>query len=531
MNIIEISSECSGLAQRGGLGSVLWGIGDAFRRIGHETTIVMPYYAEIRHEVHLLTTLDVVYGGEKLAVSIFEAMHFGIRVLLIHHDRFFRGEYEDVYIDSSKLNRGFFEDDARRFAFFSVAACTLLLYLQNREAVAAIHCHDWHTGLVPLLIKIHPAFYSLRGIRCVFTIHNLEYQGTRPFAAFGHLRGFLDWFPELADRQPNNFAQFLDPDADIPCINPMRAAINASDHVTTVSPTYAEEICRADIPEEHFFGGRGLEKDLSALLAEGRLTGITNGIDQEFYDPQKLRHPYLPRNRAEGKKRNRAALLEDLSKIIENMVYGGALLAHSQIALREKTGRLEHRQFMKLPLFVAVTRMTEQKINQFFAVVDGKTVLEHLSGMPLYLIFLGKGNLVKKLMEYTAAADNILFFAGFDDDLEKRLYASADCLLMPSDFEPCGTSQMKAMRYGCLPIASAVGGLKDTIRDGYNGFLFSGSSHQEKTTALLSSIETALRLYEKDKQSLLQMQKNAMRTDFSWKRAAENYLRLLQPND
>lgn len=159
MNIIEISSECSGLAQRGGLGSVIWGISDAFRKAGHRTTIIMPYYAEIHHDVHLYTTVTCFYGGEEFPVSVFETSHFGIRIFLIHNDSFFRGEYADVYIDSGKLHRGYFEDDAKRFAFFSIAACRLLLHLQQDEQIDVIHCHDWHTGLIPLLIKLHPGLY------------------------------------------------------------------------------------------------------------------------------------------------------------------------------------------------------------------------------------------------------------------------------------------------------------------------------------------------------------------------------------
>jgi starch synthase len=528
MNIIEISSECSGLAQRGGLGSVIWGISDAFRRMGQRATIILPYYAEIQHEVHFSATLNVFYGGEELPVSVFETNHFGIRVFLVHSDRFFRGEYEDVYIDSSKLHRGYFEDDAKRFAFFSMAACQLLLHLQNNEQIDAIHCHDWHTGLIPLLIKLHPDFYRLREIPKLFTIHNLEYQGTRPLEAFGNLRGFFDWYSDLQHLPRETFAEYLDPYADIPCINPMRAALKTADRVTTVSPSYAEEICQSDRPAEDFFGGRGLEADLEALRAEGRLSGITNGIDQEFYDPQKLRYPYSHKNRADGRDHNRRALLNDMPGIIDNMVESGALIAHAEVTLREKLKAIRQEAFLHQPLLVAVTRLTGQKIQQFFETAEGKTVLEHLATLPVHLIFLGKGDLLPKLRDATAAAPNILLFAGFDDDLEKRLYASADLMLMPSDFEPCGTSQMKAMRYGCLPVAAAVGGLKDTIRNGHNGFLYTGPSRQGKAEAFLKAIRQALQLLHEDRRNFLLMQRNAMLTDFSWAEAAQQYIGLLQ---
>ncbi|MFZ5630998.1 MAG: glycogen synthase [Spirochaetota bacterium] len=529
MNIIEISSECSGLAQRGGLGSVIWGISDAFRRMGHRTTIILPYYAEIHHEVHFSTTLNVFYGGEELPVSVFETNHFGIRVLLVHNDNFFRGEYADVYIDSGKLHRGYFEDDAKRFAFFSMAACQLLLHLQMNEQIDAIHCHDWHTGLIPLLIKLHPAFYRLRGIPRLFTIHNLEYQGTRPFEAFGNLQGFLDWYTDLAHFEREIFEPYLDRHADIPCINPMRAALHAADRVTTVSPSYAAEICQPDIPAEDFFGGRGLESDLADLHTHGRLSGITNGIDQEYYDAQKLRYPYSHKNRADGRDHNRSALLHDMPGIVDNMVNSGALIAHTEIALREKLKSIRHEAFLHQPLFVAVTRLTGQKIQQFFETVGGKTVLEHIASLPMHLIFLGKGDLLQLMRGQTAAAPNILLFGGFDDELEKRLYAAADAMLMPSEFEPCGTSQMKAMRYGCLPIAAAVGGLKDTVTHGHNGFLYSGSSRHGKAEALLGTIQHALQMLHDDRKAFLQMQRNAMLTDFAWTEAAQSYLALFRP--
>lgn len=529
MNIIEISSECSGIAQRGGLGGVIWGISDAFRKGGHRVTIIMPYYAEIHHEVHLYTTVTCFYGGEEFPVSVFETTHFGIRIFLIHNDRFFRGEYSDVYIDSGKLHRGYFEDDAKRFAFFSMAACHLLLHLQHNEQIDAIHCHDWHTGLIPLLIKMHPAFYTLQDIYRLFTVHNLEYQGTRPLAALGNLQSFFDWYTDLAHLEIDLFAPYLDPHADIPCINPMRAALHSADRITTVSPTYAKEICRCDAPEIDFLGGRGLEQDFTDLLTLRRLVGIANGIDVEFYDPVKLRHPYSHKNRADGRDHNRSSLWHDMQSIIDDMVLSGALIGKTEVALREKLRHIKHETFMHKPLLVAVTRLTGQKIQLFFTSASGKQVLQHLAEMDIHLIFLGKGDLMHKLAVEIADAPNILLFGGFDDELEKRLYASADCMLMPSEFEPCGTSQMKSMRYGCLPIAAAVGGLNDTIRHDFNGFLYSGKDRESKAMKFLELLHSTIDLIKNDKMNFIKLQRNAMLTDFSWTEAATSYLQLMQP--
>lgn len=528
MNIFEISSECSGLAQRGGLGGVVWGISDAFRQSGHKVTLVMPYYEEIREEVKSYLTLKVPYGGEISTVSVFASEHEGIRILLIHSDRFFRGEYSDVYIDSGRLQRGFFEDDAKRFAFFSVAAAWLLLRLSRKEKIDTIHCHDWHSGLLLMLINVHPDLAELRKYFRLFSVHNLEYQGTRPYAAWGDLKGFLDWFPELEQLPRETMAPYLDPYANIDCINPMRAAIHSADQVTTVSPNYADEICRADNAVEGFFGGRGLEKDFRELRIAGRLTGITNGIDLSFYDPAILPHAYSAASRAAGKLRNREALWQELPHLLAGFRESESLTEESIADTLARLGRTDEQHFMTKPLMVAVTRMTGQKIRQFFDEAEGKSVLRHLMETGANYVFLGKGDMAPQMSHEIAPAGNMFFLCGFDDNLEKRLYAAADAMLMPSDFEPCGTSQMKSMRYGCVPIAARVGGLANTIINEHNGFLYDGASRTEKASAFLQKIRHVIALHNEEPEALLKMQANAMVTDFSWNEAAASYLRLMR---
>ncbi|HRP69897.1 MAG TPA: glycogen/starch synthase [Turneriella sp.] len=527
MNIVEISSECSGLAQRGGLGSVIWGLIDAFSGMGHSVKLIIPYYAEIQYGVRMYTALEIFFGGEKIPVSVFTTKHGGADVYLIHSDRFFRGAYADVYIDSGKLGRGYFEDDAQRFAFFSLAAAHLLLHLHQQNKIDVLHAHDWHSGLVLLLTRIHPIFEKLQSVREIFTIHNLEYQGTRPLYAMGELRAFFDWYTDLAYMGEKILDPYLDPHADIACINPMRAAINTATVVTTVSPSYAEEICRPDNSVADFYGGRGLEKDLASLRSEDRLCGITNGIDQTFYTPEKLSIPYSATNFIKGRKENRAALFDDFSRIIEGMLKTQSLLNRCEKALIEKYQKITRNEFLSKPLFVAVTRLTGQKIRQFFEVVHTKTVLEHCAHLNAHFIFLGKGDLLQTLQEQTQSAHNIFLFGGFDDALEMRLYASADAMLMPSEFEPCGTSQMKAMRYGSLPIAAAVGGLKDTIQNGDNGFLYDGASRHEKATEFLTTIRYVAELTHKNAPLFHEMQRTAMATDFSWTSAAAEYMRVM----
>lgn len=540
-HIAQISAECSGIAQRGGLGSVVWGLSDALVTAGHRVTVIVPYYEEIRLAVRPFTTLTISFGGETVPVSVFQGQHGQLNTLLIHSDSFFRGEYSDIYIDSGKLGRGYFEDDARRFAFFSRAVAELLLYLyKNNDAVDAIHCHDWHAALVHLLIAAHPDFVVLKPVRRVFSVHNLEYQGTRPWqsdttplrwrAADGTwgLKAFLDWYPELAALGEAEKSPYLDTHADIPCINPLRAGLAAAHFVTTVSPTYADEITHPDNPAEDFLGGRGLEADFVKLKREGRLIGITNAIDMDYYSAANLHPPFTDINLAEGRRKHKEALLQNLASLVDRLVKSKSLVPGVEEALCRKIAAFDITKALAAPLVTLVSRLTEQKIRLLIDAWGRSTILEMLLQENCTLVILGKGNLVGEMARLTQGYPNALLFGGFDDDLEKTLYAASDFMLMPSEFEPCGTSQMKAMRYGCLPVASAVGGLIDTIADGKNGFLFSGKSREEKSRnffGLMSGlIERAADTAVFDTQRA-----NAMRTEFSWPLVAKSYLPLLVP--
>jgi starch synthase len=526
-HIAQISAECSGIAQRGGLGSVVWGLADALVKAHHRVSVILPYYEEVRLDVHLFTTLTVRFAGEESSVSVFQGKHGTLNALLIHSDRFFRGEYSDIYIDSGRLGRGYFEDDARRFAFFSLAAAELLLHLHKTgDAVDAIHCHDWHAALVHMLVQVHPAYVVLKPVRRIFSVHNLEYQGTRPWAVRGNLEAFLDWFPDLGTLADEVKKPYLDPHAEIPCINPMRAGLNAAHYVTTVSPTYADEITRHDNPREDFLGGRGLEDDFVRLKKEQRLIGIVNAIDMDYYSAANLNPPFRVGDLAAGRREHRRRLLGDLPGLVRELATTQSLMPGAEEGLRKKIAVFDVEKAQSKPMFALVSRLTEQKIRLMLDAWQGSTILDLLLAKNCTLIVLGKGNLLAKMAELLAPYPNALLFGGFDDNLEKHLYASADFMLMPSEFEPCGTSQMKAMRYGCLPVAAAVGGLIDTIADGKNGFLFSGKSRDEKSKNFTALCEN---LMQRSAAELDALRSHAMNTEFSWTKAAADYIPLLVP--
>jgi starch synthase len=196
--------------------------------------------------------------------------------------------------------------------------------------------------------------------------------------------------------------------------------------------------------------------------------------------------------------------------------------------LRKKIAAFDIEKAKRAPMLALVSRLTEQKIRLMIDPWQGSTILDRLLQKECTLVVLGKGNLLPAMEKLLEKYPNALLFGGFDDDLEKRLYAAADFMLMPSEFEPCGTSQMKAMRYGCLPVAAAVGGLIDTIIHEKNGFLFSGKSREEKSRNFMALCENLLKRAA-EPGALDVLRHRAMTTEFSWPQAAAKYLPLLLP--
>jgi len=526
-HIVSVSAECSGIAQRGGLGSVVWGLNDAYAQAGHAVSLIIPFYEEVSIPVKNFTTLKLSFGAIQYDVPVLVGAMENFTVYLISSERFFRGEYANLYIDSGKLGRGYFEDDARRFAFFCKAAAELLLELDSHS----LHCHDWHTAYLLMLLEIDPKYASVREkVRTLFTIHNLEYQGTRPLAkSNGDLQSLLDYYPELETTfaEYERVKKYLDPHADIPCFNPMRAALNAADVVTTVSPTYAREICKSDDAQKNFFGGRRLEKDLQKLFAENRLFGILNGIDYDYYDPKSLAPSYSSDKSSWARTRlkHRQNLIQHFPSLFDSLSASQSLVP-GNFSLGQKLQNVP-KSAAKLPWVTVISRMTGQKMSLLLETVNGKTVLEAILEKPIFCVLLGKGDLQEIVEAKSSRFTNVLFFAGFDDNLEKNLLASSDIFLMPSDFEPCGTSQMKAMCYGSVPLVNHVGGLADSIIPEVDGFAFKATSRDEAVRDLLAEFDKAVDMVEYDPKEFRKLQVNAMQKRFSWQKASAEYLALL----
>jgi starch synthase len=530
--VLMVCAECRDLAKVGGLADVVRDLSKALRSQGTPVSIVMPCYDRIHHPAEPVDMFNVQFGSRNdWFVKVFRLELDGVPVYLLHNQEFFGGEYGDVYIDSERLGRGPFEDDALRFAFFSTAVLEFMLEYPGLSEISALHCHDWHTGVLLALLKYSPRYRRLsNALQTLFTIHNLDYQGTRPFELAGerHLISFAQWFPELYQelKVGGNLATMSDIHAPVPCFNPMRAGINLANYVNTVSPNYALEITQSDDEERNFIGGRGLEEDLRNRGS--RLYGILNGLDYESNNPTTLTPPFdstIP-NWQRARRQHKINLLDGLSAVLEKMAVKLGMRFKNSVAVLKKMPAFQADEWSNKPLVVAVTRAVRQKVNILLERLDGSSsVLQEILKRDIFLLVLGTGDLEDQLEEINQH-ENGLFVCAFDPEFANLLYEGGDIFLMPSDFEPCGITQMIAMRYACLPLVPAVGGLKDTVQDMLNGFVYHGANRPAARQAILDRLDKAINCYSQDRKQWEAMQVQAMDARFEWSTSARKYIEL-----
>ncbi len=531
--ILFVAAECRGMAKIGGLGDVVRDLAATYRMMGQDVSVIMPLYGILECQAEQMAEYAVSFAGKSWNTGLFKTtLPDGVPVWLVSQPDWFDGTYRTVYVDSSRLGHGPFEDDATRFAFFSAAVAEIVKSNEGFSSVRVLHCHDWHTGPLLTLLAHEKRYTELRSrLKTVFTIHNLDYQGSRPWQGMegGRPGSFGSWFPALCGSLLNSGKAELYADPNNPsCYDPMRAAIRLADMVTTVSPTYAREITMPDEPESNFVGGRGLESDLGTLAAAGRLPGILNGIDYSQHDPKQLEVPYDAD--MDGWRQKRILGRERFVDGIPGWVRALAEKHGPRFANRERildaVAHFEPLLWKNRALFVAVTRTVAQKFGILFSgMKDGRTLLEHILDRPLALIVLGTGELdgwLDSLMQ----RPNALFLNLFDAAAATRLYGAGDVFLMPSDFEPCGISQLISMRYGCLPLVHDIGGLHDTVAHGETGFIYGGGSLHAQQKTLLSLVDDVIWLRENRSGRWAEMQEKAMRTRFAWPTQAERYLQL-----
>lgn len=471
MHVLSVGSEAVPFVKTGGLGDVCGALPDPLAKRGHRVTTVLPLYRGIDRTRHGITdtgkAVRIHMGGKTVTGTIWHSRATGHDTYLIGCPAYW--DRPELYGDAA----GDYPDNAERFSFFARAALSLCLELGLLPDV--IHNHDWQAALVPVYLREQPGVYgALAGTGTVQTIHNLAYQGRFDNAA----REALD----LPDRALTMAGlEFYGQ------LNFLKGGLMYADAITTVSPTYAKEI-------QHEETGCGLDGVLRHR--HDALTGIVNGIDTALWDPEhdsqliarfSLAHP-------EARKANREALIKEFG-------------------LSSGTG----------PVIGMVGRLVEQKGASLLL-----ESLEALVRMEVRLAILGSGDphleqdFVQAARKYPGYVGLVI---GFDGALSRRIYAGCDLFLMPSRFEPCGLSQLIAMRYGAPPIVHRVGGLADTVhpyhpphaRDA-TGFAFNRFS----TDALLACVGQALSAFGKAK-VFERIRKNGMARDSSWAQSAAAY--------
>jgi starch synthase len=551
-------------AKVGGMADVIRDLPPALGQCSVIADVAMPNYGFLSQQycaAHM-ADVEVDFAGERHVVSVYrmprpqnkdemvdigEQDNTGAQIYLFDHPLF--NHQGQVYCNGS-ADRPFAED-ATKFALFSLSVATCLV---NRllPRFDVLHLHDWHTAMVAMLRGCVAEFSALQAMPCVFTIHNLALQGIRPFS--GDDSSFAHWFPQYMEKL-NTVADvsLFDPRYNN-CINPMRMGIVLSDKVHLVSPSYAREVLMPSDYHKGFFGGEGLELDLATKALQGNVVGIINGCvydDKPLNDVDHQTGYAGLLHQAENAiikwqaKANNVSVL-DIIALTRMSQYKHAVLAEHlrSLEVNRRTFDDDKQRF----LLTSVGRLTEQKVLILLqpysatqidkSLSSAKTVLEAVleslkrqqpNGV---FMLLGSGDLhIAKVLQATAARyDNFLFLHGYDEALSEQLYQSGSLFLMPSSFEPCGISQMLAMRAGQPCLVHGVGGLNDTITDNVSGWVFNGETLAAQGQALVERVNQVLALYGSD--TWQQVKHNAAKQRFSWDDVAKQYLaKLYVAND
>lgn len=474
MQIVFASAECAPFVKTGGLGDVAGSLPAALVRAGAEVIVMVPKYATIKDEykaqMEHFSDFYVSLGWRNEYCGLEKLEHDGVTYMFIDNERYFARDYP----------YGFF-DDGERFAFFSKAITESLQHLPEGFECDILHCNDWQTALAPVFLReFYQGLPLYDRVKTVFSIHNVAFQGQFSDTVMEDILGVAH-IPAAASQLR----------CDACSINYMLGALRYADAITTVSPTYANEIQTPEFGE----GLDGVLRERSYALQ-----GILNGIDVAGFDPatdKRIAANYTVEDRS-GKAVCKAKLQEELG-------------------LEVRDDR---------PLMVMVTRLTRQKGMDLVMYA-----LDRILAGGVQVAVLGTGD-----RDYE---DSLRYFQDkypgtmaarieFDPALSQRMYAAADMFLMPSKFEPCGLSQIIAMRYGTLPIVRETGGLKDTVQP-YNeftgegtGFSFTNFNGDEMGDAVFR----AARLFWDNRDAWNQLVTQAMSQDFSWTRSADKYLDL-----
>ena len=476
MRIAVLASEGAPYAKSGGLGDVMEALPAALKRIeGNEVVLILPYYKKIKenpaYPTQRVAHFQMDLGWRQQYVGVMKLLNRtdGVQVYFIDNDYYFGGRDGAIYGNG---------DDSERFAFFSKACLSALAAVDYIPDV--IQSNDWQTALVPVMLDAQFR-HAFPNTRTMYTIHNIEYQGW----ASG------DFFNDVL-ALPWEFRGVLDMGGSV---NMMKGAIECADLVTTVSESYARELM-------YPYYAHGLDGVLSN--AAWKLTGITNGIDIGTFNPEtdpNLPAHYNAETFAEGKAACKAALQEEVG-----------------LPVKADT-----------PLMAMVTRLAGHKGLDLLCYCIRRLLWEE----DCQLLILGNGEekfeqFFRQLAE--EFPDRVSTKIMFRLDLAARIYAGADIYLMPSKSEPCGLSQMNAMRYGTVPVVHATGGLRDTVppcdENGEGGLGFTFQSYNADD--FMEAVKRCIHLYRDNREGFRKLQHTDMIQDFSWNKGAKRYMELFE---
>ena len=472
--ILFVSSETVPYIKTGGLADVVGSLPKYFDRNEYDVRVMLPKYAcmdaaflpNLRFVCHFYVNLN----WRKQYVGILESEYRGIHYYFVDNEFYFAGSspYNNIY------------EDVEKFAYFSKAVLASLPYIDYAPDV--IHCHDWQTGLVP--VYLHTAFGDdnfYAGIKTVFSIHNLKFQGRWRIREVIDITGLPEQI--FNDKELESYGE----------ANYLKGGVVYADAVTTVSPSYANEITTQE-------GGEGLHGLMNAR--RNVLYGILNGIDYDEFNPQT--DPYIESNFSSksvlsGKKANKAALQKELGLSVRESAF----------------------------VIGIVSRLTEQKGFDLVSYIMDDLV----SQLDVQIVILGTGeSKFENVFHHfhSQYPDKVSAYIGYSEEKAHKIYASADAFLMPSLFEPCGLSQMMSMRYGTIPIVRETGGLKDTVQ-AYNEYENTGTGFSFcnfNADDMKYVVEYAYHVFRDERKAWEDMMQRAMAQDFSWNKSAGEYEKL-----
>lgn len=464
MDILHVSAECYPFAKAGGLGDVVGALPKYINQLGHQAKVVLPMY---RTAYLMKKDWDVVHKGNTnlgdwwfdFTIIRQSTNELGFELYLV-----------DIHglLDREKVYG--YDDDPQRFTAFQIA--TLDWVKEWSQAPDIIHVHDHHTGLIPFMLKHCYRYRSISEVRTVLTIHNAQYQGNMSWANSKFIPEWDAWKWGLLDWRNQ--------------INPLASAIKCADKVTTVSPSYMDEL-------------RHMSNGLEDLFEyeRGKCVGILNGIDTDVWDPQTdpyLKYHYAAADASEGKATTKKELCETFDLDPEK------------------------------PLIVFIGRLVGEKGAELLPQVIQDSF--QFIGRSMSFLMLGSGfpEVEAALTEMkNISQKDYNVFIGYNEELSHRMYAGADFLLMPSRVEPCGLNQLYALRYGTVPMVRRVGGLKDTVKDygepGGYGICFNHTAVGDIT----QGVWRAVQMYQ-NKKGMEEVRKTMMELDFSWENSVKQYL-------